>query len=385
MHIAARPVSRPLSIAIYMHDLAGGGVERMKMDLIRNFQRGGATVTLLLHSGAGDLGGLVPDGLRVVAFGTRRTIIDVVPLARFLRRERPDILLSSLDHNNIIALLAKAVARSRSKVVICQHNALSSEAGGAAGWKYRVIPRLYRWLFPLADGLVTVSRGVADDLAQVCGIARGRISVVHNPVIGEDFARKLDGRTDHPWFGDGGPRPFVSAGRLVEQKDHETLLRAFALYLRREHGRLVILGAGPRRVALEALAAELGIAGDVWFAGFQENPIPFVRDAAAFVLSSRYEGFGNVLVEALGCGTPVISTDCPYGPAEILADGSYGRLVPPGDAGALAEALDPGLDRIWPAEALKARAAEYTGARSAAAYRALFERILERDGHDAAG
>jgi glycosyltransferase involved in cell wall biosynthesis len=383
MDIGVHPVAHPLAIAIYMHDLAGGGVERMKMDLIRNFQRSGAVVTLLLHSGAGDLRGLLPDGLRVVAFGTRRTVADVVPLARFLRRERPDILLSSLDHNNVIALLAKAVALSPSKVVICQHNALSSEAGAAAGWKYRVIPRLYRWLLPLSGGLVTVSRGVADDLAKVCGIARGRISVVHNPVIGEDFASKLGGRTDHPWFGDGGPRPFVSAGRLVEQKDHETLLRAFALYLRREHGRLVILGAGPRRVALEALAAELGIGGHVWFAGFQENPIPFVRDAAAFVLSSRYEGFGNVLVEAMGCGTPVISTDCPYGPAEILGDGCYGRLVPPGDAGALAEALDPHLDRIWPPEALKARAAEYTGARSAAAYRALFERILERDGCDA--
>ncbi len=382
MHVSARP-RRPVSIAIYMHDLAGGGVERMKMDLIRNFQHGGALVTLLLHSDAGDLSALLPDGLRVVAFGTRRTVADVVPLARFLRRERPDILLSSLDHNNVIALLAKAVALSRSKVVICQHNALSSEAGAAAAWKYRVIPLLYRCLAPFADGLVTVSRGVADDLAQVCGIARGRISVVHNPVIGEDFARKLGGQAEHPWFGDGGPRPFVSAGRLVEQKDHETLLRAFALYLRREHGRLVILGAGPRRAALEALAAELGIAGHVWFAGFQENPIPFVREAAAFVLSSRYEGFGNVLVEALGCGTPVISTDCPYGPAEILADGSYGRLVPPGDAAALAEALDPGLNRIWSAEALKARAAEYTGARSADGYRALFDRILEGNRCDA--
>ena len=379
MRMGAPSKSRPLKLAIYMHDLAGGGVERMKMDLIRNFQRGGAEVTLLLHSGAGDLQQLLPDGLDIVAFNTRRTFADLAPLVRYLRRERPDVLLSSLGHNNVIALLAKAASWSRTKVVICQHNALSSEAMAAGGWTYRIIPWLYRALAPLAGGLVTVSGGVADDLARVCGIARDRITVVYNPVIGEDFGRKLRGRVDHPWFSDGGPLPFVSAGRLVEQKDHETLLRAFALYLKRAPGRLVILGTGPRRAALETLAAELGISEQVWFAGFQENPIPYVREAAAFVLSSRYEGFGNVIVEALGCGTPVISTDCPFGPGEILEAGRYGRLVPPGDAEALAAALDPALTKIWPPDMLRARAAEYSGERSADAYRALFKQVLERE------
>ncbi len=372
-----------MRLAIYMHDLAGGGVERMRLALVRAFLERGIAVTLLLHRRAGELVDAVPDGVPVVELGGRSTLGDVPALARFLRRERPDLLMASLDHNNIAALLARRLARTSTPVVICQHNALSAESG-AMPWRYRTVPLLYRLLAREAAGIVAVSEGVAADLVAVAGLARERISVIHNPVIGPDFAGRAaaalppDWAAD-PWITDPSVRLVVSAGRLVAQKDPETLLRAFALLPASQlfgQARLLLLGRGELQPRLEALAAELHLADRVRFAGFQPNPLPFLARADAFVLASRYEGLGNVLVEALGCGTPVVSTDCPHGPSEILERGQYGALVPVGDAHALAQALSDTLRRGPDAAALRARAAEFTVERAVGRHLALFERAL---------
>ncbi|HTR16910.1 MAG TPA: glycosyltransferase [Acetobacteraceae bacterium] len=360
------------AIAFYMHDLSGGGVERMRLALAAALMARGVDVTLVLHARRGALLASLPPGLRVVELGGARTALDLPALVRFLRRARPDLLVSSLGHNNVVALLARALAGGGTRLVICQHNALSREAAEMPGLGYRALPLLYRGLHLLADRVVAVSGGVAEDLARVAGIPRGRISVIHNPVIGPDFVRRAEGPPPHPWFTDGRGPVFVSAGRLVPQKDPETLLRAFALMAPRGEGaRLMLLGEGPMRPALEGLARELGIAGRVCFAGFRPNPLPYIRHAAALVLASRYEGLGNVLIEALGCGTPVISTDCPFGPAEILQGGRFGDLVPVGDALGLAAAMADTPRRRFPAEALRQRAAAFSVDRAAEAHLAL--------------
>jgi glycosyltransferase involved in cell wall biosynthesis len=345
-----------LKLSIYMNDLAGGGVERMVLLMIPLLQQKAAEVTLLLHSKKGELLDILPPDLRVINFNTRRTLFDLIPLWRHLRRERPDVLLTNLNHNNIVALMAKAMAGVPTRVVVCQHNALSSEAANAAHWKFRAVPYFYRLFSPFASAIVAVSRGVADDLAALCRIPRERISVIYNPVIADQFDERLAAPDTHPWLEDASVPVFVTVGRLVAQKDHQTLLRAFARYRSRAPARLLVLGAGPLRSELEALARELDIADAISFLGFCDNPLPYMRRAAAFVLSSRYEGFGNVIVEALGCGTPVISTDCDFGPSEILDGGRYGCLVPVGDPEALAIALSPDLRRHWPAEMLRERA-----------------------------
>jgi glycosyltransferase involved in cell wall biosynthesis len=215
-----------------------------------------------------------------------------------------------------------------------------------------------------------VSEGIANELHTRAHIPRHKINLIHNAVIDRGFRLRAEQQVTHPWLEDPKVPVFVTAGRLVPLKDHETLLRGLAIHRRHRQSRLLVLGTGPLRDHLEALTRKLGIGDAVEFLGFQENPLPYFRRADAFVLSSYSEGFGNVLVEAMGCGTPVISTDCEHGPAEILDQGRYGALVPPRNPQALAEAMDmvAGLSKRWPSGLLKARAAQFSNVNCAAAY-----------------
>ena len=373
--MSAASRGRPLNIALYMNNLAGGGCERTNLDLMRSWLAAGHAVTLVLHSKSGELLDQLPAGLVVETLDTARTIADTLPLARYLRRARPDVLLTSLDHNNIVGLLAKLLARSRTPVIICQHNPFTMTSARMTSWTYYVLPPLYWALHRFAAGVVAVSEGVAEDFARATGRRRAVIDTIHNPVVGPDFAARAAQTVDHPWL-DGQVPCYVSAGRLVEQKNHELLLRAFARH-QQTHGaaRLLLLGDGPQRARLEALAAELGIAESVRFEGFVKNPLPYVRKASAFVLTSKYEGFGNVIVEAFGVGTPVISVDCDYGPSEILKGGRLGRLVPNNDIEALANAFSPDLRESWPSEVLIRRANDYTSKASSGKYLDLIRRV----------
>src|SRR3978361_1412843 len=358
------------SVAIYMHDLAGGGVERQAIQLAHTLQVNGLSVVLVLHQLRGELQAMIPTSIRAVDLQSRRTLHDVPLLARFLRRERPTILLSNLDHNNVAAVLAAQLAAIGTRVVICQHNAISSGFSAGLGWSYRAIPLSYRMLSPFIHAAVAVSEGVAEELHILAHIPRHKIKLIHNAVIDGDFQSRAEQPVTHGWMDEPHVPVFVTAGRLVPLKDHEALLHALALYRRRQQGRLLVLGTGPLLHNLQALADELRSADAVEFLGFQENPLPYFRQAAAFVLSSYSEGFGNVLVEAMGCGTPLIYPDWRHAPAEILDRGRYDALVPTRDPYALARAMDDVADmrRRWPVDLLKARAAKFSTAACAAAY-----------------
>jgi glycosyltransferase involved in cell wall biosynthesis len=370
--------ARAISLAITMQDLAGGGVERQTLALAGELLARGLQVTLVVNQARGELRAAVPAGIPLIDLHCRRTAQAIPRLARFLRRERPDLLLSNLNHNSIAAVLANILAGMPAKAVICQHSVLSAAYLRSKGWSHRVTPFAYRLLSPGFARAVAVSSGIAQEFRSIAHIPRRKIAVIHNPVIGPDFALRAGQEVRHPWFGDATAPLFVTAGRLVETKDHSTLLRAFALYRRHHNGRLLILGAGPLRDSLGALAGGLGLDGAVDFLGFQENPLPYVQAADAFVLSSSAEGFGNVLVEAMGCGTPVISTNCEHGPGEILDDGRYGLLVPPRDPQALADAMArvAGLRDRFPAALLQSRAAAFTTAACADSYLRLLQSLL---------
>jgi glycosyltransferase involved in cell wall biosynthesis len=361
-----------------MHDLSGGGVERQSLIIAEEFRRHGLEVTLLLHRAEGPLLDSVPAGLRIVGLQSTRTLHDIPLLMRFLHREKPDILLANLDLNNIAALLAKGLSLSATKVVICQHNPISPSFVMNENWIYRFVGPAYRLLSPLISQAVAVSSGVATELTGLSRLRTDQVLTINNPVVGEDFERRCSQVVDHPWFDQPGRPVLVTAGRLVAHKDHETLLRALAIHRARNDSRLLILGSGPLRGMLEQRARALGLADVVDFLGYQPDILPYVRRADAFVLSSVCEGFGNVLVEAMGCGTPVISTRCVHGPAEILADGDYGILVEPGDAAGLAAALDqvPNLRKRFPAEALRERATQFSYAACASRYIGLFKRLV---------
>jgi glycosyltransferase involved in cell wall biosynthesis len=368
---------RQAKLALYLHDLSGGGIERQALSLAIQCQQQGMHVTLVLHSKTGDLLGHVPRNLPIHVLGSRRTLGDIPRLVRYLRSAQPDILLANGDHNNVAALLAKAFTpQGRTRVIICQHNALSESFSSEVRWTYRLIPMMYRLLAPLVAGAVAVSAGIAGELSRA--IPGDKVRIINNAVIGADFEERAAEAVYHPWF-NGPGAVLVTAGRLVEAKDQETMLRAFAFHhLHNRDDKLLILGVGPLHARLVELCRKLDIVHAVAFLGFHDNPLPYFREAHCFVLSSKSEGFGNVIVEALGCGTPVISTDCPYGPAEILDNGRYGLLTRAGDIKQLAVAMDKvrEMRSAWPSGELQARAAEFSDSACAMKYIALFNTVL---------
>jgi glycosyltransferase involved in cell wall biosynthesis len=224
-----------------------------------------------------------------------------------------------------------------------EQNTLSLEAPHSSRRRHRLLPRLAKRFYPWADGIAAVSRGAADDLTGAVGLAPNRIHVIHNPIVTPELRDLAAAPLDHPWFEPGEPPVLLAVGRLSPQKDFGTLIRAVSLVAPRRPVRLLILGEGRERADLETLVGDLGLGGVVDLPGWVPNPYPYMVRAGAFVLSSRWEGLPSVLIEALFCGPPVIATDCPSGPQEILEGGRHGLLVPVGDVDALARGIESAL------------------------------------------
>ncbi len=326
-------------VALAFSSLQGGGIQRVMLTLARGLLDRGVRVDLLIVDPRGELQGAVPVAARVVGLGARGSAGAVPGLVRYLRGERPDALLASQTPLNLAALLARTLARARTRVVASEHVALDAVLANGASWKERLFPKGARLGYPHADAVVAVSHDTAARFCAATGLARDAVTVIYNPVVTPGLFVQARANLDHPWFADGEPPVILSAGRLTRQKDHATLLRAFARLRQARAARLVILGEGEERQALEQLADQLGVRPHVQMPGFVANPFAFMARAGLFALSSRWEGCPNVLIEALACGAPVVSTDCPSGTAEVLQGGAYGRLVPVGDDEALANAM----------------------------------------------
>ena len=312
-------------------------------DLAKGFAQRGLCVDMVLVQAKGPYLELLPDSVRLIDLKARRTLTSFLPLLRYLRRECPDALVSTLPHANAIALIAKKLFAEQLRVVARRENNFQMEYANA-GFKDRLTLQLERLLLPFADAVVAVSDGVADDLKRGMPNISHLVQVIYNPVVWPDHAERAGQPVEHPWFGDPTMPVILAAGRLAAQKGYPTLLMAFAELVKSRSARLVVLGEGPERPDLIALARNLEIAHAVDFPGFQINPFAFMAKASAFVLSSVYEGLSLVLIEAMACGTPVVSTDCPSGPREILEGGKWGHLVPVGDSHALAKAMRETLD-----------------------------------------
>jgi glycosyltransferase involved in cell wall biosynthesis len=332
-------------IAFFLPSLHGGGAERVIVNLIQGIAERGLPVDLVLSAAAGTYLDQLPPAVRLVDLRARRTLGSIGPLTGYLRRERPRVLISSMSHVNLVALWAARLARCGTPVVVTVHNTLSQSTQQQGRLSAAVWPHLLRIFYPWAAGVVTVSRGAADDLARTSGLPRERMEVVYNAVITPALLALARQAPDHPWFASGQPPVVLGVGRLTRQKDFATLIRAFAQVRRHRPARLLILGEGPDRPALTALAGELGVADELALPGFQANAFSYMAGSALFVLSSAWEGLPTVLIEALAAGTRVVATDCPSGPREILQEGRLGALVPVGDVAALAEAMIEALAR----------------------------------------
>jgi len=357
-----------IKIAFFLPFLGGGGAERVCLTLAEGFLNRGMEVDFVLARKTGQLLKEVPMEAGVVDLSARRTINALLPLAAYLRREKPFALISAPDHANLVAIWAKLLTSNQTKVLISNHIFLSISIRNTRKIQEKIYPLLLHLFYRQADALVAVSRGAADDMARIARIPRERIRTIYNPFPLAKISRQGSEPPSHPWFAPGGPPVILAAGRLSAQKDYPTLLRAFASVRKSRPARMVILGEGEELPRLLALADELGIRTDIDLPGFLDHPYPLMACCRAFVLSSAWEGFGNVLVEALACGAQVVSTDCPSGPAEILEGGKYGRLVPVGDFAALAHAIEDALDHPFPVEALKGRAQDFSSETAVRAY-----------------
>ena len=347
----------------------------MVLSLLPKLSRLGYEPLLVLGSRRGPLVELLPAGVETVDLGAPSVIRALFPLIRFLRTREPSVFVSSLGQPNIVTVWAAALARVSTRIVIVQHGILTNDVLDNPTLQYRTLPFLYHLFGGWADAIVAVSKGAADDLARRAGMRREDMTVIYNAAVNDRLFALAEEPVDHPFFREGAPPVFLAAGRMTPQKDFATLIDAFACLRKRRDVRLAILGVGPLEASLKAQRARLGLEQDVDFPGYRMNPYPLMKHASAFVLSSRHESFGIVLVEAMALGTPVVSTDCPSGPTEILEAGRYGALVPPGDPVALANAMENVLGNRVPAELLKARAGTFEVGAVAGHYADLFDRL----------
>lgn len=346
-------------ISIVLLNLRAGGAERVAVNLANGFVQRGYAVDMVLLSATGEfLADLLP-GIRVVDLKVKRLRSALFPLVRYLRQSRPVALLACMWPLTVFALLARTLSRVPTRVLVAEHTTWSRSellARWSVGWQVRT--SMHRF-FPGADGIVAVSQGAADDLARFANLDRKSITVIYNPVVGDAKPPASAPFAPAGWW--TGPHSKVLAvGTLKTIKDYATLLQAFARLRQQVDARLLILGEGECRPALEARARQLGIEASVFMPGFVRDISPYYQNADLHVLSSTGEGLPTVIIEALAVGTPVVSTDCPSGPREILRDGQFGRLVPVGDVVALATAMAESLVATHDSAALKARAQDFS-------------------------
>lgn len=356
-----------MKISILLPDLRGGGVERIRLVLAEEFVRAGHEVEFVLLQARGALLAEAEARFPVRSLGCARMRQAPLRLARYLRERRPDALLAAMWPLTGIAGLAARLSGYRGRLLASEHNDFRWMPS-IKGYERRALKRFGRRIYAPCHRVVAVSDGVAESLGAVAGLPRDRSEVIHNPVrpmtpdaMTDEDRHALDG-----WL--TGETRLIAVGTLKQQKGFDVLLRALADLRRRRDARLLILGDGPLRGDLEALARDLGVADSLWMPGFRPNPATFLQHARVFVLSSNWEGFGNVIVEALAAGVPVVSTDCPSGPAEILDNGRFGYLVPTGDPTALARAIRGMLDAPTPNDLLAARANSFHPADKSARY-----------------
>ena len=390
----AKAVSGSGRVAFVLPHLGGGGGERSTLALARGLLERGHSVDILHLYDRVAYKDEVPPEARVLVLARetaplsgrafqlpsklglqtrlalrRRHLVHAQWVADYLDRCKPDVLFSSLEDAKVASLLAIQCSDhkpSLSLIVRCDVRSRKR--------RYRW---LYRRLFPLADHVVGVSQGVTAGVVRDLGIPKSRVSTIYNPVITKELFDKAKATPSHPWFSTDGPPIVLAAGRLARAKNYPTLLRAFAIASKSRQLRLVILGTGSWRGRLERLVRRLGLSGSVSMTGWEPNPFALMSRASLFAHASKWEGLSGVLIQAMACGCPCVSTDCLSGCDEILDHGRLGPLVPVGDHEALAAAMLRVLDAPPDKAALRAQAMKFSAENSVAGYEQLISRLAE--------
>jgi len=325
-------------LALFVPSLRGGGAERVMVNLARAFNDMGISVDLVLAQAEGPYLKEVPNNVKIVDLSAKRVLTSLPALVRYLKHTHPRAMLSAMGHANIVAVWATRLARVETRLVMSEHNTIS-RTNSVATMRARLMPMLARKFYPWANSVVMVSQAVKEDFLRMTQLDPDGVKVIYNPVITPGLYQKAKLPVEHPWLSDKKSPVILGAGRLTKQKDFFTLIRAFALVRQQIEAKLILIGEGEDRPALENLISELDIAEDVDLHGFVDNPYAYMAKADVFALTSAWEGLPTVLIESLAVGMQVVSTDCPSGPREILNNGEYGALVPVGDVAAVARSI----------------------------------------------
>ncbi len=354
-------------MALFLPSLDGGGAERVFVELANEFAVHGLGVDLVLARVQGPYVQDVSAGVRVVDLEAPRVLSALPKLVRYLRSERPSAILSALDHANVVAVMARHLARTGTRSIISMRSVPSAIYGRDGAGGSRTLLRFMKVAYRFADAIIANSGAVALDLSKVLAIPIDELHVIYNPLNLNRIERLSRDDAGHAWCAPGVPPFVLGVGALTAIKDFATLIRAFAIVRARSECRLVILGEGPERERLQSLAIQSGVADHLYMPGFVPNPYPWMRRARAFVSASTTEGCPNALMQALALGTPIVSTDGIGGSAELLENGRWGRLVPVGLPGAMAAAIVETLDAPANPETRR-RAADFSHERIAGQY-----------------
>jgi glycosyltransferase involved in cell wall biosynthesis len=365
--VIGRKGSSGSAVALFLPSLAGGGAERVFVDLANEFAARGRRVDLVLAAAEGPYLQDVSSAVRIVDFKAPRMLRALPKLVRYLRAERPAAILSGLDHANVVSVLARRLAGGTTRCVISIRSIPSEVYRRAGTGGSKMLLRFMRAAYRFADAIIANSHAVAADLSRLLQIPVDQIEVIHNPLNLARIEESSRAPIEHEWLADGAAPVVLGVGSLSPLKDFATLIRAFAIVRSRRVCRLVILGEGPERERLQAAARHAGVADDVLMPGFVKNPFAWMRHAAVVVSSSVTEGCPNALMQALALGKSIVSTSAVGGSAEILENGRWGRLVPVEHPGAMAVAIEESLDAPTVAS-IRDRAAEFSLERIARDY-----------------
>lgn len=328
-------------VSILTHDISGGTFTNLCTDLVRGFQELGVESHLVLLNATESELARFPD-IPIVSLGVKRTAFSLPATVRYLQQYQPNVLLPMPWYFNVVAVLARSLARVKTKVVLGEHNIISLESSIEHRDKLhlRFLPVLMRYTYPHSDGLVGVSKDTITDLVETLKIpAKIPMQVILNPINVDRIQPLAQAEIVHPWFQQHDIPVIVTAARLAKQKQLDGLLRAFAQVVNIMPARLLILGEGPLRGELEELSRELGVSNAVWMPGYDPNPYRYMAQCDVFVLASAWEGCPIALQEAMACGAAVVVTDAPGGMKDIVESGKSGVLVGAGDPDALAAGI----------------------------------------------
>ena len=318
-------MNRP-RISVFIPSLRGGGVERVVVNLANEFIKRGYSIELVLASYEGELVNALSSNIKVINFNRKRVIYCLPLLIKYYISMRPTVLLSAMEHTNLVSIMAKILSRVPVKIVISVHTNIDFAVVQRKNIFSKILLICIKIFYRYADEIISVTKKGIIDIKRAANIKKKHIHSIYNPILTDIFYEQLEIHLTCQWITSSAVPIILSAGRLDPVKDFITLIKAFAVVIESINCRLVIIGEGVERKKLESLIVKLGLEDSVLLPGFVNNPFSYMKYASVFVLSSLAEGFGNVLVEAMACKLPIISTDCPMGPREILTD--KGTLVP---------------------------------------------------------